>query len=138
MDHDTNSADLRELLVPYAAREMKAVEVSDRVNSWRNDDTACIAPATPARSLVGKLTVGRGWSYLGRNRRRVKKSTTVRRTPAPIITPLLVNAPTKKSAVETRNRATKIQYSLKIDVPTRILTDAKVARTHPSNPTRRK
>ncbi len=44
IDPGTPSADLRELLVPYAASEMEAYEVSSVVNNWRNEDPACIEP----------------------------------------------------------------------------------------------
>jgi len=34
---NTDSAELRELLVPYAASEMEAYEVSQLVNAWANE-----------------------------------------------------------------------------------------------------
>ena len=50
MDSGAPSADLRELLVPYAAGEMTAFEVSPLVNSWQNEDPACIVPAEESLS----------------------------------------------------------------------------------------
>ncbi len=44
LDGDAPSAELRELLVPYASGEMAAYEVSSSVNNWRNEDASCIEP----------------------------------------------------------------------------------------------
>ena len=44
LDPDAPAADLRELLVPYAAGEMETYEVSPSVNSWENDDPGVIEP----------------------------------------------------------------------------------------------
>ena len=40
----TDTAELRELLLPYSASEMTAYQVSSVVNSAKNNDPACIAP----------------------------------------------------------------------------------------------
>ena len=40
----TDTAELRELLVPYPASEMKAYEVSTLVNSARNESPDCVQP----------------------------------------------------------------------------------------------
>ena len=41
---NTDSGDLRELLVPYAASEMETYQVSALVNSWKNESPGVIAP----------------------------------------------------------------------------------------------
>ena len=46
-----DTAELRELLLPYSASEMTAYQVSSIVNSSRSNDPACIAPVSLPDSL---------------------------------------------------------------------------------------
>lgn len=46
LDPDAPSADVRELMVPYAAGDMEAYEVSPLVNSWRNEGPECVEPVS--------------------------------------------------------------------------------------------
>jgi putative SOS response-associated peptidase YedK len=52
-----DTAELRELLLPYPAAEMRVCEVSTLVNSPRNNDPRCIEPVSPDADRQGHLSL---------------------------------------------------------------------------------
>jgi putative SOS response-associated peptidase YedK len=48
-----NAAEICDLLRPYPAEVMRGYEVSRRVNTVANDDTACAAPVERANGASG-------------------------------------------------------------------------------------
>ena len=54
---NTDTAQLRELLLPYSASEMRAFQVSPIVNSVQNDVPECIAPVDDARLGNSPMTL---------------------------------------------------------------------------------